>query len=741
MRYSLLLLVAVALAVPAAAQCTGTEGVDFTRVTLREVNALPQSSIDALNAGGADLDFDEDIVPNVTSPFNNEIVEFSAVFLTNPVLSSLGSPSGTGAPNRYHTFVRDTAADTDGVAGMGAQVVDGDGISTGAITDFRPGDEVTICGEVDFFDSASQINPISITLDDSRDSDDPILDPVVITTADIHDTYTVNGEDLSQVDWDVYSDFVNQYVRLESTELIQGIGGDRPNILLSTPGEEETLRSDNLSACFDNRRQDASYYPGGDVPDCVEDGEFVPPATGIVNVQGFLTLRSTFDAFDSTVPPGGAFSISPFEADDFEIAVAPPIVTVEGPAIGRPSGVPVSATIVPGTEGTTVATVTATYTSSSGASGSIELTNTSGDLYEGTITDVVAGDFVTYRVAATDSDNNASTPSAPVTRLVVDGAITEIFQVQRTEDGGPGSSSITSSDPIAFDLDAVVMTAGVINGRYQVTIQDDPNLGAFSGVLVDFGSASSTDNDPGLAVGDQINISQARVSEFNNVTQLSQLTFTETGSGEPYADKVVTTDLFNGDEGDEVGEQHEGILLRFEDVSITSTNPDAPAGPFGEFAFSSDGTEANAVRADDLSDAVPADFASTLTVGQDLDFIRGFLTFSFGNYKIIPPTTADVMLAVSVGNGPGESAVGIVGAYPNPSAGSVRIRFELATPGDASLRLYDLTGRQVATVAEGAFSADVHDVTADLDGLAAGVYVLRLAAGGDVATARIAVVR
>ena len=722
----------VALAPQASAQCTGTPGTDFQRVTLDEVNALTSDQIAALNAGGADLD-ESTIQDNVISAFNNQTIEFTAVILTNPNLSGLASPSGGGAPNRHHVFVRDTAFDTEGAAGMGGQLVD----SNGLVFNFGVGDEVTICGDVAYFGTTLQIAPQSMSLVDTRDADDPILDPVVITTDVIHDTFDVNGEPRSQVDWDVFGDYLYQYVRFETIELVQGIPGDRPNMLFSTSGEDTSVRTDNFSVCYDNRRQAESYYAPRAVPACVTDGEFVPPATGIVNVQGFLVLRSGFDAFDSAVPGIGAFSITPFTPEDFEIAVAPPIITAEDTPIPSPSaGAAIRLTVVPGTTGNTVASVVADYTTSSGGSGRVTLSNTSGDVYEGTIAGLSADEFVTYTVTATDNENASATTSA-VTRRVIDGPVSSITDVQVTPSGGPGPSSILTSEAVPFDLDAVVQTAYISSSnRYQVTIQDDPDLGGFTGVLVDFGST-----DPGLAVGDRINISAARVSEFRDATQLSSVEFTVTGQGDPYPAKVVTTDLFNGALGDETAEQHEGMLLRFEDVEITSTNPDEGSGDFGEWAFSSDGTADNALRADDASSAFESDFNSSLTVGQALASIEGYLSYSFGNYKLIPTEASDVQFAVSAEGGLEGASLRVLGSYPNPAAAAVRVRFELDAPGVATLALYDVTGRQVAALADGPFAAAAHDVTADLGALAAGVYVLRLESGGEVATARLAIVR
>ncbi len=724
----------LALAAPAAAQCTGTAGTDFTEVTIRDINAIPQANIDQLNAAGATLTNDQ-IVSLIKSPLEGERVEFTAVILTDPLKSGLAS-ANDGIPGRIHVFMRDTAAETEGNAGMGIQIVDGRG--DGSIQTFFVGDEVTVCGEVTYFNNTLQMAPESINSNaNPRSPGDPILDPIVITTDDIHDSFSVDGAERSQVDWDVFSDYNNQYVRLENAELIQGISGSRPNMLFSSAGEETTIRTYDTSVCYRNDR-DASYFPANQEPAC-NQSDFVPPATGIVNVQGFLTLSGTFDAFTSSVPPGGAFALNPIEESDFEIAVAPPIITVETPGLATPAGVAIAATVIPGTEGNTVTGVTASYSTTSGTSGTVDLTNTSGDLYEGTITGVAAGDFVTYSITAVDNENNASTPTDEVSRLVVDGAVTSIFQVQATADGGAGGSGITTADAIPFDLDATVQSAFTSGGDFYVTIQDDASLAAFSGVWIYFDTT-----DPGLSVGDQITITEARVEENFNVTILTDLTFTTTGTGTPYGYKEVTTDLFSGPDGAATAEQHEGILLSFDDVRVAATNADAPSGPFGEFLIRSEGTDAT-LRVDDLSDGIVFagnDPGAVYVAGSILDFVRGPLYFSFGNYKLAPTGPEDIGDATIAREGDLETgAARIVGAFPNPAGSAARVRFELATTADVSLRVFDTTGRQVLTLAEGARTAGSYDVSADVSGLAAGVYVLRLVADGDVATARMAVVR
>ncbi|RJP78271.1 MAG: T9SS C-terminal target domain-containing protein [Candidatus Zixiibacteriota bacterium] len=63
---------------------------------------------------------------------------------------------------------------------------------------------------------------------------------------------------------------------------------------------------------------------------------------------------------------------------------------------------------------------------------------------------------------------------------------------------------------------------------------------------------------------------------------------------------------------------------------------------------------------------------------------------------------------------------------PNPFNPAVRIAFTLPLAGDVTLTACDLSGRTVARLASGAFSAGRHEVTWEAHGLASGIYLLRL---------------
>jgi len=81
-------------------------------------------------------------------------------------------------------------------------------------------------------------------------------------------------------------------------------------------------------------------------------------------------------------------------------------------------------------------------------------------------------------------------------------------------------------------------------------------------------------------------------------------------------------------------------------------------------------------------------------------------------------------------------------ARPNPFAAETRIEFGLPSPSRATLRVYDVAGRLVKTLAEGSFPAGVRLLIwngKDDAGrtVRSGIYFLRLEAAGVTRTGRL----
>ncbi|MEL7170723.1 MAG: hypothetical protein AAGN64_15365, partial [Bacteroidota bacterium] len=244
MRLLATLALAFVLGLPAASAqqvCSGTEGTDFQRVTLLDVNTLPDGSLAALNGGGANLETSQ-IQDLLANDLVGETIEFTAVILSDPKLSGLASTNDAGIPNRVHYFVRDVTAFDEGPQGYGAQIVDNTG--SGLSAQFFVGDIVTICGVVAPFTGSGgysmQINPvdanaIQLTDDDPIALGDPRLAPIGISIGDLHTTVAgapAGAE--TQINWNNYTAFVGNYVRMEGIQIVQGVpDANRPDVLFA----------------------------------------------------------------------------------------------------------------------------------------------------------------------------------------------------------------------------------------------------------------------------------------------------------------------------------------------------------------------------------------------------------------------------------------------------------------------------------------------------------------------------
>jgi len=78
----------------------------------------------------------------------------------------------------------------------------------------------------------------------------------------------------------------------------------------------------------------------------------------------------------------------------------------------------------------------------------------------------------------------------------------------------------------------------------------------------------------------------------------------------------------------------------------------------------------------------------------------------------------------------------LLGNYPNPFNPTTTINFSLGSSDNVKLSVYDLSGRLVSTLVDGSREAGTHAVSFDASGLASGVYVYRLTAGAQTASAK-----
>ncbi|MEM1127426.1 MAG: family 16 glycosylhydrolase [Bacteroidota bacterium] len=79
--------------------------------------------------------------------------------------------------------------------------------------------------------------------------------------------------------------------------------------------------------------------------------------------------------------------------------------------------------------------------------------------------------------------------------------------------------------------------------------------------------------------------------------------------------------------------------------------------------------------------------------------------------------------------------------YPDPTAGIANVVYNLDEPSPVALYVYDLLGRRVLQSSMGVQATGTHRHHLDLSGVSAGVYFIRLTAGGRVQTRTVVVAR
>jgi hypothetical protein len=64
--------------------------------------------------------------------------------------------------------------------------------------------------------------------------------------------------------------------------------------------------------------------------------------------------------------------------------------------------------------------------------------------------------------------------------------------------------------------------------------------------------------------------------------------------------------------------------------------------------------------------------------------------------------------------------------YPNPFSSTTLIKYELRNPTNISIKIFDIAGKEVATIFQGFQQAEEHEIEWNADGLKNGVYLFEL---------------
>lgn len=118
-----------------------------------------------------------------------------------------------------------------------------------------------------------------------------------------------------------------------------------------------------------------------------------------------------------------------------------------------------------------------------------------------------------------------------------------------------------------------------------------------------------------------------------------------------------------------------------------------------------------------------------LTTAEEAAVVAFMKTLSDG-YQPIEPDAPEAVAA---------ARLGVSG--PNPFNPRTTLSYSLSEAGPVSLRVYDITGRRVATVVDGWQAAGSREALFEADGMPSGVYFARLVAGKETITTKLVLVK
>jgi type IX secretion system substrate protein len=105
--------------------------------------------------------------------------------------------------------------------------------------------------------------------------------------------------------------------------------------------------------------------------------------------------------------------------------------------------------------------------------------------------------------------------------------------------------------------------------------------------------------------------------------------------------------------------------------------------------------------------------------------------------RVISQSEAEILYVVSVGNFDIPERATLLQNYPNPFNSSTVITYGLPSPASTSLKIYDLLGREVATLVSGVQEAGWHTVEWNGDQSASGLYLCRIKSGSFTETRKL----
>ncbi|MFC2114408.1 T9SS type A sorting domain-containing protein [Bacteroidota bacterium] len=651
----------------------------------------------------------------------DDTVTFQGVVTFNPLYYA------KSATSRKATWVQDTSfdawagmmvfADPGQLSGYGGDLTQ---LNNEAkfYDNFVPGYTVKATGRMGHYNNNSQIYiiPIESEIVDIPSTIDTthIVDPILLTI----DMFMKNDGAGNIVQQRVTGEkYEGMFVRFEDVTVVDMTDNGNGRFYWSIQDSKgNKIQIDDNSGYFRNDANASASWCNNYVFSCPSEG------TRLKYIQGIIEENGSY-----------GYQINPLLPTDFNVLAAAPYIS----QVNTWPVVPIS---------TQTVKVTASIIDNDGAIndaklfysvgyGNMNFTEVnmtkSGGGYYAFIPAQANDSYVNYWIKAVDDSALVSYfPDSLATGSlykVLDDGITKISDIQNTP-------ILNGASMYYRDTLSNIQIRGIVTATLDqlslVAIQD--GIQPYSGIFLE---ADINDGLDQLKLGDSVLITSAIVNEYNAgyLTTLmkaggSNIQVLAHNRKLPEPVKGLNLDSINA-QIKAFSEAYEGMLIEFNHVFIVNQNPDAPAGPYGEWTIGLDTNNPTGIRVDDDSKAIETNFSTdTLMLNQELDFIRGILSYSFYNFKLWPRDKNDIAgyftdtttVSVKLLNNQEIS----IKLYPNPVDDELLLTGELVGSDELTICMYDLTGKKISAVKKRVSGDFV--ISSDVSQLKKGLYFIEI---------------
>lgn len=443
-------------------------------------------------------------------------------------------------------------------------------------------------------------------------------------------------------------------------------------------------------------------------------GEFIRPPNGttLKSIEGYV--YHAYGSFEDQT----TYSIRPFLPSDVVLGGGPPSITdfeITESALGLADAVTVSANM---TDKSDVATASINYRVDGGSWMTVAMTEGTTDttLFTGTIPATnTEGAFVEYYLSATDDggdnqDEALTTTLPPNTDLGMYG--------YHTRSTGPTIHDLqmtTFESGNSYYVGQIVTVQGIVVGsdvRYGAgdpfAVQSEATMG-YGILCVDTSGYVPTR-------GDDVTVKGLLVERYDEATAIVDAQVTVNSSGNAEVPVVVL-----GSQLEANPEDYEGnyvALLNPATVTAANTYDWTVNDGTGDFLIDDDWAVYGGA-ADTTLEALKA--------GDPLSSLWGVWFHSYGSYKLQIRDLDDMTGAPVATDAPAiPTEYSLNQNYPNPFNPSTTIEYSLANAGAHTVKVYDIRGALIETLASGVTPAGNYSITWNASRHASGLYFVRL---------------